>query len=142
MKNNFYKKNKNLKFVQNNFLDNLPNNVIKKDNININKNKINSVIKNKKRKKKRKRKILKKIIRNDYNLDKIENEINRTDSIADFDDLYQQIKRNNNIYIDDDRNTKINSDINHYEDNFLEKRNAKRNKSMFVKSSISTKLTT
>lgn len=81
-------------------------------------------------------------IRNDYNLDKIENEINRTDSIADFDDLYQQIKRNNNIYIDDDRNTKINSDINHYEDNFLEKRNAKRNKSMFIKSSISTKLTT
>ena len=81
-------------------------------------------------------------IRNDYNLDKIENEINRTDSIADFDDLYQQIKRNNNIYIDDDRNTKINSDINHYEDNFLEKRNTKRNKSMFVKSSISTKLTT
>ena len=48
MKNNFYKKNKNLKFVQNNFLDNLPNNVIEKDNININKNKINSVIKNKK----------------------------------------------------------------------------------------------
>ena len=81
-------------------------------------------------------------IRNDYNLDKIENEINRTDSIADFDDLYQQIKRNNNIYIDDDRNTKINSDINHYEDNFLEKRNEKRNKSMFIKSSISTKLTT
>ena len=81
-------------------------------------------------------------IRNDYNLDKIENEINRTDSIADFDDLYQQIKRNNNIYIDDDRNTKINSDINHYEDNFLEKRNSKRNKSMFIKSSISTKLTT
>ena len=31
-------------------------------------------------------------IRNDYNLDKIENEINRTDSIADFEEMYESIK--------------------------------------------------
>ena len=31
-------------------------------------------------------------IRNDYDLDKVENEINRTDSIADFEEMYESIK--------------------------------------------------
>ena len=36
-------------------------------------------------------------IRNDYNLDKVENEINRTDSVVDFEEMYESIKQKNNI---------------------------------------------
>ena len=37
-------------------------------------------------------------IRNEYNLDQIENEINRTDSEVDFDGMLEDIKQRNNIY--------------------------------------------
>ena len=32
-------------------------------------------------------------IRNDYDLDKVENEINRTDSVVDFEEMYESIKK-------------------------------------------------
>ena len=40
--------------------------------------------------------------KNDYNLDQVENEINRTDSEVDFDNMMTNIKQKNNIYIDND----------------------------------------
>ena len=58
-------------------------------------------------------------IKNDYNLDQLENEINKTDPDSGFDEILKIIKKNNNAYIDiDDKKTLEN---NHYADNFLEK---------------------
>ena len=58
-------------------------------------------------------------IKNDYNLDQLENEINKTDPDSGFDEIWKIIKKNNNAYIDiDDKKTMEN---NHYADNFLEK---------------------
>lgn len=58
-------------------------------------------------------------IKNDYNLDQLENEINKTDPDSGFDEILKIIKKNNNAYIDiDDKKTMEN---NHYADNFLEK---------------------
>ena len=37
-------------------------------------------------------------IKNDYNLDEIENEINKTDEDTVFDEMFQDIKSRNNIY--------------------------------------------
>ena len=53
-------------------------------------------------------------IKNDYNLDEIENEINRTDEDTIFDEIYKDIKSKNNIYIDFDKN-----EISHYSENIL-----------------------
>ena len=62
-------------------------------------------------------------IKNEYNLDQIENEINKTDNISGFDEILDIVKRNNNAYIDDDRRRGENS---HYTENFLEKFENKR----------------
>ena len=71
-------------------------------------------------------------IRNEYNLDKVENEINRTDSEVDFDGMLANIKQKNNIYIDDDTKNEDNVE-NHYLDNsLLEKGKFKRSKSMYI----------
>ena len=40
-------------------------------------------------------------IRNEYNLDQVENDINRTDSI-NYDEVFQNMKHKTNIYIDDE----------------------------------------
>ena len=59
-------------------------------------------------------------IRNEYNLDKVENEINRTDSEVDFDRMLVNIKQKNNIYIDIDDDTKNEENIeDHYLNNSL-----------------------
>ena len=62
-------------------------------------------------------------IKNEYNLDQIENEINKNDSISSFDEILDNIKKKNNAYIDDDRRLGENS---HYTENFLEKTKEKR----------------
>ena len=51
-------------------------------------------------------------IRNNYNLDKVENAIN----ITDFQEMYGSIKQKNNIYIDSDTES---SENNHYAENTL-----------------------
>ena len=53
-------------------------------------------------------------IKNDYNLDEIENEINKTDEDTVFDEIFQDIKNKNNIYIDFDKN-----ETSHYAENKL-----------------------
>ena len=76
-------------------------------------------------------------IRNDYNLDQIENEINRTDSVViEYDDMMRSIKQKNNIYIDDD---KVKGEYDHYSDNSLIKGKPQKNKSMYIPSSITLK---
>ena len=62
-------------------------------------------------------------IKNEYNLDQIENEINRTDNISGFDEILDMVKRNNNAYVDIDKKADEN---NHYAENFLEKVDNKR----------------
>ena len=57
-------------------------------------------------------------IKNDYNLDEIENEINKTDEDTVFDEIFQDIKSRNNIYIDFDKN-----EISHYSENILVDKN-------------------
>jgi hypothetical protein len=73
-------------------------------------------------------------IRNEYNLDKVENEINRTDSEVDFDRMLVNIKQKNNIYIDIDDDTKNEENIeDHYLNNsLLEKGFAKKSQSMYI----------
>ena len=63
-------------------------------------------------------------IRNEYNLDQLENEINKSDNLSGFDEIMQIIKQNNNAYIDTD--DKISSENSHYAKNFLEKLDTKR----------------
>ena len=73
-------------------------------------------------------------IRNEYNLDKVENEINRTDSEVDFDRMLVNIKQKNNIYIDIDDDTKNEENIeDHYLNNsLLEKGFTKKSQSMYI----------
>ena len=73
-------------------------------------------------------------IRNEYNLDKVENEINRTDSEVDFDRMLVNIKQKNNIYIDIDDDIKNEENIeDHYLNNsLLEKGFAKKSQSMYI----------
>ena len=75
-------------------------------------------------------------IKNEYNLDQIENEINRTDSQNDLDGMIKSIKQNYNIYIDDDDD--IRKESNHYLDNTLDLDKPKRMKtnSFYIPSSI------
>ena len=80
-------------------------------------------------------------IKNDYNLDQIENEINQTDSVSGFDEIYKIISQNNNPYIDfDDKKTSENIENSHYIDNFLEKKENKRNKTFSMDSKVIKKL--
>ena len=78
-------------------------------------------------------------IRNEYNLDQVENEINRTDSI-NYDEVFQSIKQKTNIYIDDD-NIKTNENDNdmesdHYTNNSLNIiKEKKKTLSMYIPSS-------
>ena len=53
-------------------------------------------------------------IRNDYNLDKAENEITRTDSVVDFEETHESTEQKNYIYIDTDS-----SENNHYAENIF-----------------------
>ena len=63
-------------------------------------------------------------IRNDYNLDQLENTINKTDPESGFDEILKIIKQHYNAYIDIDDKKMIEN--NHYIDNFLEKEDDKR----------------
>ena len=65
-------------------------------------------------------------IRNDYNLDEIENEINKTDEDTVFDDILQDIKNRNNIYIDYDK-----AEISHYAENKLVDKDKNRRSNTF-----------
>ena len=62
-------------------------------------------------------------IKNDYNLDEIENEINKTDEDTFFEEIYQDIKNRNNIYIDYDKN-----ETSHYAENKLVDKDKDNNK--------------
>ena len=62
-------------------------------------------------------------IKNEYNLDQLENEINKTDNDSGLDEIFNIVKQNNNPYIDD---KKTNFETNHYSDNFLKKIEVKR----------------
>ena len=74
-------------------------------------------------------------IRNEYNLDQLENEINKSDNLSGFDEIFQIVKQNNNAYIDiDDHKTNEN---NHYADNFLEKIDKKRSNTFCFKPTTS-----
>ena len=76
-------------------------------------------------------------IRNEYNLDQLENEINKTENVSGFDEIFEIIKKNNNAYIDiDDKNGNEN---NHYVDNFLEKIQEKRSNTFCIKPKTSLK---
>ena len=76
-------------------------------------------------------------IKNEYNLDQIENEINKTDADSGFDEILRKVKQNNNAYIDiDDRNTIEN---NHYEENFLEKEDMRRSSTFCIDPRTSNK---
>ncbi len=72
-------------------------------------------------------------IRNEYNLDQIENEINRTDSEVDFDGMLENIKQRNNIYIDDD---KVKEEGDHYSNNYLVKNRQKKSNSVYISPKI------
>ena len=61
-------------------------------------------------------------IKNDYNLDQIENEINRTES---FQEIFKKVTNNYNPYIDSD--IKKEEENNHYKINMLGKIEVKRN---------------
>ena len=77
-------------------------------------------------------------IKNEYNLDQIENEINKTDPNSGFDEILNIIKQNNNAYIDiDQKGTKENK---HYADNFLEKVDTKRSNTFCIESRTSSKI--
>ena len=65
-------------------------------------------------------------IKNDYNLDEIENEINKTDEDTVFDEMFQDIKSRNNIYIDFDKN-----EISHYSENILVGKNKSERSNTF-----------
>ena len=65
-------------------------------------------------------------IKNDYNLDEIENEINKTDEDTFFEEIYQDIKSRNNIYIDYDKN-----EISHYTENKLVDKDKKKRSNTF-----------
>ena len=62
-------------------------------------------------------------IKNEYNLDQLENEINRTDNVSSFDEIFDMVKRKNNAYVDIDPKA---DEHNHYAENFLEKIDDKR----------------
>jgi uncharacterized protein YjgD (DUF1641 family) len=65
-------------------------------------------------------------IKNDYNLDEIENEINKTDEDTVFDEIFQDIKNKNNIYIDFDKN-----ETSHYAENKLVDKNINQRSNTF-----------
>ena len=65
-------------------------------------------------------------IKNDYNLDEIENEINKTDEDTVFEEIFQDIKNKNNIYIDFDKN-----EISHYSENILVDKNKSQRSNTF-----------
>ena len=85
-------------------------------------------------------------IRNEYNLDQVENEINRTDSI-NYDEVFQSIKQKTNIYIDDDK-IKTNENIidndlesDHYSNNYLNMRKEKKKSlSMYITTTKASKI--
>ena len=85
-------------------------------------------------------------IRNEYNLDQVENDINRTDSV-NYDEIYLNIKDRTNVYIDDD-NIKTNENNNdddlesdHYSNNYLNmNKERKKALSMFIPSSKTSKI--
>ena len=60
-------------------------------------------------------------IKNDYNLDQIENEINRTES---FQEIFKKVTSNYNPYIDDD--IKKDEENSHYKINMLDRIEIKR----------------
>ena len=66
-------------------------------------------------------------IKNDYNLDEIENEINKTDEDTIFDDILQDIKNRHNIYIDFDKN-----EISHYAENKLSEKEPNKRSQTFI----------
>ena len=72
-------------------------------------------------------------IRNEYNLDQIEYEINRTDSEVDFDGMLEDIKQRNNIYIDDE---KVKEEGDHYSANFLVKDKQRHNQTVYISSKM------
>ncbi len=76
-------------------------------------------------------------LKSEYNLDQIENEINRTDSIVDFDQMYDAIKQRNNIYIDDDKNTDENENEHYLNNSLNEIKDKKKTYSMYVSSTSS-----
>ena len=61
-------------------------------------------------------------IKNDYNLDQIENEINRTES---FQEIFKKVTNKHNPYIDNA--IKRDEENNHYKNNMLDKIEVKRN---------------
>ena len=67
-------------------------------------------------------------IKNEYNLDELENQINKTDNDSGYDEIFENVKRNNNAYID----IKKNSEFSHYSDNFLENIKSRRNNTFTV----------
>ena len=76
-------------------------------------------------------------LKSEYNLDQIENEINRTDSIVDIDQMYDEIKRKNNVYIDDDKNTDENENEHYLNNSLNEIKDRKKTYSMYVPSTSS-----
>ena len=86
-------------------------------------------------------------IRNEYNLDQVENEINRTDSL-NYDEVFQSIKNKTNIYIDDDKIIKTNENIidndlesDHYTNNSLNiNKEKKKALSMYIPQSKNSKI--
>ena len=64
-------------------------------------------------------------IRNDYNLDPLENHINKSEPESGFDEILRIIKQKNNAYIDIDDKKMLEN--NHYADNFLEKEDKRNN---------------
>ena len=76
-------------------------------------------------------------IRNEYNLDQIENEINKTDRDSGFDEILKIVKQNNNAYIDIDDRKSIEN--NHYAENFLEKDDGRRSNTFCIDPRTSSK---
>ena len=76
-------------------------------------------------------------IRNDYNLDQLENTINKTDPESGFDEILKIIKQHYNAYIDIDDKKMIEN--NHYIDNFLEKKDDKRSNTFSLNQRALTK---
>ena len=85
-------------------------------------------------------------IRNEYNLDQVENDINRTDSV-NYDEIFQNMKDRTNVYIDDDNiKTNVNNndedlESDHYSNNYLNmNKERKKALSMFIPSSKTSKI--
>ena len=80
-------------------------------------------------------------IKSEYNIDDIENKIREDDELnSDFNEMFQQIKANSNVYVDYDLNNEKKDDDNHYSENFLGELPEKRRNTVCMISSSRLKI--